>query len=1217
MGDVFLAQHHVTGSLVALKRAREMDSAHISSLRREIYALSRLRHPGIVRLIEHGTSDGVPWCGLEVIDGQTMFALLEPPDVGPTRPAALTPTTATMVALEHTSPEGDGLVLLAGKRDRTPFPPPAPVAAKCLLALKKVCEALSFLHGEGVVHCDLKPANIVLRPDGFPVIIDFGLMVHASGPHGRERLDESWAAIGTFEYMAPERIRRELVDARADLYALGCMLYEVLTGRPPFIGEHGLILRQHVTQKPVLPSKLVPSVPKEMDEIVMRLLEKDPRDRIGYADSVAAALEAALAEMPVPSSGSASKKAYSGSQPRAYLYRPTFAGHAGALRQIVTEAHGLVLVGAESGAGKTRFALEVGRALAAEMRIVMGECLPIGTEGTAVFGAPLHPLATFLRAVVDECRSQGPGMTEMLLGRRGRVLADYEPSLLDLEEVSELPTPARLSPEAAQQRLYADLAETMFAFAQLQRFVLIVDDLQWADEVTLGFLRSIRPQTLADQGILLIGTYRTDEAGEALRSLAASADVRRVELPRLSQEAVGSIARDMLALSAAPTPLVEWLTQNSSGNPFFVAEYLRSTVEGGLLVRDVFGHWSAGPALGSADLRKLPVPGSVRDLLEMRLNGLSADARLWVLAAAVIGREIDLNLLERVARPTEGAAPDSNVAPSTGKNRFVAIEELLARQIFEEVPRGYRFVHDKLREAAYDRIPSEQRKALHLSTARAIEEVFTAPRTIPSTYAALAHHYGCAEMEDKTFRYLELAAENALRAGAYVQSHSFLTRLLSLDLAAGKKVTPLARAKFYRWLGEASYALGNLTEMGDHSAAGLRELGRPLPESALGWAVALTSELATQGRAVLEKRVPQWPWKSKTEAAAGEREAHTETSQMAAQLAFHYYFANDARGLITTSLIAVNAAETAAVESRGLSRAYAYLGYLTGLARLHPMAHQYFREAKSAGMGADDSDGVAFALMTEAVYRLGKCEWQVAETSAHEALAIQVENENAMEAELLHTIVGHIEYFTGRLEASRRRFEAMQQAAGRRHHEQHAAWGKYSVARCYIAEGRLEKARGMLREASQLLTSIADEASQLIVDGLSAEVHMRLGDVPSATMFAERIALRIDRTHVPTVFSTVHAYVALASVRLSLWEMFGPSGRIAALRACALLSAFAAMFPLGEPAAQRNNGIALWLLGFKTEALKQLEKAVKTANLRGMPYEEGLSLGELRRLRKA
>jgi len=366
---------------------------------------------------------------------------------------------------------------------------------------------------------------------------------------------------------------------------------------------------------------------------------------------------------------------------------------------------------------------------------------------------------------------------------------------------------------------------------------------------------------------------------------------------------------------------------------------------------------------------------------------------------------------------------------------------------------------------------------------------------------------------------------------------------------------------------------------------------------------------------------------------------------MAAQLAFRYYFAGDAPALIATSLLAVNEAEGAsegapfAPAPRGLSRPYAYLGYLTGLARLHPIAHTYFRQAAEAGRAADDPDGVAYAFTTEAVYRLCLCDWRPAERAAQEALSIQLAHDNALEAELVHTILGHIEYFTGRFDASRRRFQALHATAARRHHEQHRAWGLYSMARCDLAQGRVNESLTLLHEAQLLLEKLSDEASELIVDGLFVTAYLAQDNLPLAERHALRITRRIDRIHVPTVFSTVHAYVALADLRLLQWERSvtappdarkkaptpapdspspGDAGRLsratAALRAVGLLTAFAAMFPLAKPAAQRAAARARHLLGQRGEASRRLLGSAETARRLGMPAEEVLSIRELERL---
>jgi serine/threonine protein kinase len=146
------------------------------------------------------------------------------------------------------------------------------------------------------------------------VLVDFGLLARFGGSISREVLDVSVLSAGTLGYMAPEQIRRQFLDARADLYTLGCMLYEVVTGRPPFVAAlPAQLLDQHLHSEPDAPSSLAEDVPPELDELILRLLRKDPRDRLGYASDVARVLDQLGARewdeaRPLP-------------QARSYLYR--------------------------------------------------------------------------------------------------------------------------------------------------------------------------------------------------------------------------------------------------------------------------------------------------------------------------------------------------------------------------------------------------------------------------------------------------------------------------------------------------------------------------------------------------------------------------------------------------------------------------------------------------------------------------------------------------------------------------------------------------------------------------------------------------------------------------------------------------------------------------------------------------------------------------------
>ncbi|NTX59276.1 AAA family ATPase [Myxococcus sp. CA051A] len=717
MGVVYRGWNPATGEAAAVKTVRAATEVPLASIRREIHALRRLRHPGVVRIVAEGVAHGLPWYAMELLRGQTLR--------GATR-----------------APSSDALA--ASQLNAT------------LTLMRRLCSALAFLHANGLVHRDLKPENVFLRPDGTPVLVDFGIAARFGGSRGRETLEVSGAVVGSDTYMAPEQLRGDYVDARADLYALGCMLYEQLTGRPPFIpGREGPLPHQHLHLTPVPPSLRVEGMPAELDALVLRLLAKRPQERPGYAEDVSSALEALGAE-------EGEEGAATTPRTPAYLYRPDLAGRGGELGRL-TEAldsaargqGGRVFLGGESGAGKTRLALE----LASEagwrrMTVVTGECVPVAMSGADLHASPLHPLRPLLLAVADRCNERGAAEAERLLGPRGRVLAAYEPSLIQLPGQPEQPEPPPLPAPEARARVLAALRETLRAFAEAQPLLLVLDDLQWADELTLSFLLELDARHLASRPVLLVGTYRMDEMGAALRAVVGAPDAVRVEVGRLDATSAGKMVRGMLALREVPGPFVDALVRETSGNPFFIAEYLRAAIDAGLLFRAPSGEWlfEAG---GSAGSRPLPLPGSIAELIERRLSDLGADGRALAEVASVLGRELDGELLLATA-----ALPESS--------GLEAVEELRRRQVLEESGGGrLRFVHDKLREVAYARIADEQRRVLHHRCAQGLElREAGAPRGLTPQAAALAHHWSRAGVPTRASVWFARAGDSARAAYA-------------------------------------------------------------------------------------------------------------------------------------------------------------------------------------------------------------------------------------------------------------------------------------------------------------------------------------------------------------------------------------------------------------------------------------------------------------------
>jgi tetratricopeptide (TPR) repeat protein len=794
-GAVFRALDGRDGRLVALKCVETPSEASLPAIRREIQALSRLRHPGIVRILDSGAHQGLPWMVLELVEGPSLRRLLA---------QGLQAPLQWLLTLFH-----------------------------------RLCGALAYLHGEGLVHRDLKPENVLvtgsrqqaagrreaqetapspaccLLPPASPVIVDFGLAVlFAGGASSRDRLAVDAGASGTLLYMAPEQLRRDPLDARADLYALGCMMYEALCGRPPFLGGAWEVRRGHLVLAPEPPSRLRAEVPRALEQLLLRLLAKEPRERLGYAGDVAAVLLELGAEPPEPISTPAAAS---------YLYRPGFVGREEALVRLEaflsplrSGRGGLVLLAGESGIGKTRLAVELSRRAERQgLEALAGECQPAG--------GPLHALQRPLQTIADRGRSLAPEEAARLLGGPARVLEPYEPALGSMPGLEAVPRPPEIPPEAALQRLHTALAEALAGFSGGAPMLLVLDDLQSADELTLGWLEHLLHTGFRPAGrplpLLVLATCRTGEAGgghvlETLRKAGAE----RLDLGRLAEPAVGSMVRDMLALPAPPALFVRFLARHSEGNPFFVAEVLRAAVAESLLYRDAEGFWQVaepGPAEATeAVYEALPLPASIREAVLRRVEGLGPDARRLLEAASVLGRQCDETLLAAL-EPELGAA-----------RRLEAVQELLVREVIEAPePDLLRFAHDRIREVLYEALPSSQRVRLHRAAAEAIEA-----RQGERPEAALGRHWERAEVPEKARACYLAAARLARRRYAHHEAERLYRASLAVSEApSAERVEARAElaqdvldnlGRFQEALAEGELAVQEARQLGDRRLEG-------------------------------------------------------------------------------------------------------------------------------------------------------------------------------------------------------------------------------------------------------------------------------------------------------------------------------------------------------------------------------------------------------------
>ncbi|MET7901606.1 Stk1 family PASTA domain-containing Ser/Thr kinase [Streptomyces sp. NPDC005355] len=288
MAEVYLAHDTRLGRTVAVKTLRvdlARDPSFQARFRREAQSAASLNHPAIVAVYDTGEDyvDGVsiPYIVMEYVDGSTLRELLH-----------------------------SGRKLLP---------------ERSMEMTTGILQALEYSHRNNIVHRDIKPANVMLTRTGQVKVMDFGI-ARAMGDAGMT-MTQTAAVIGTAQYLSPEQAKGETVDARSDLYSTGCLLYELLTVRPPFVGDSPVaVAYQHVREEPQPPSTYDPEITPEMDAIVLRALVKDPDYRYQSADEMRADIEAALEGQPVAATAALGAVGYGAADQPTTMLRPQDSG---------------------------------------------------------------------------------------------------------------------------------------------------------------------------------------------------------------------------------------------------------------------------------------------------------------------------------------------------------------------------------------------------------------------------------------------------------------------------------------------------------------------------------------------------------------------------------------------------------------------------------------------------------------------------------------------------------------------------------------------------------------------------------------------------------------------------------------------------------------------------------------------------------------------------
>jgi tetratricopeptide (TPR) repeat protein len=718
MGAVFRGHDLLLDRDVAIKAlwAETMGPEARQRMLNEAQVAAQLNHPNIVSVYDAGASGDFFFMVMELVSGKSLLQCL-----------------------------------------------PLPLS-EVIAVTRQICAALEHAHAHGIVHRDLKPENVLITTNGVAKLTDFGLARSVAS-----RLTADGTITGTVFYMAPELALGQSFDHRADLYALGAMLYEMVTGRLPFIGDDILaVISQHLHAPVVPPRTYVPDLLPALEGITLKLLAKNPDDRFASARAVIESLDSQvprdLATTVLADAQVTVTLGLLDSLVRGHLVgRQAEMSQLRELWQHSREGHGhLVLLSGEPGIGKTRLANEM--IVYAQLHgavVWRGGCYEYEAS------TPYLPFVEALRAWVHQ---QPADMLRVQLDALAPELARLAPEI-DTKIGPLTPSPA-LPASEARLRLFDYVARLLQRLAGSHGMLIFLDDLHWADRDTLALIHYLL-RNLRGESLMILAAYRdvelsrTHPLAETLVQWHRERLAHRVSLGRLAEDDVAILLGTLFGQEMTSAELTTAVFRETEGNPFFVEEVVKSLVEQGQIFRRD-GAWAR------QDVADLVIPQSIKETIGHRINRLSVTCVDVLHTAAILGRKFGYWELAAVMTVGEDALLD-------------ALDEASAAQLLQVTgDEGYQFTHDKVREVLYGELNPIRRRRLHQRIGVCLEALD--PSANNGYVQDLAYHFIESGDLVRGQRYAVLAAERAARVFAHDEALRYYERAVmcaeSLDRTA-------------------------------------------------------------------------------------------------------------------------------------------------------------------------------------------------------------------------------------------------------------------------------------------------------------------------------------------------------------------------------------------------------------------------------------------------
>lgn len=775
--EVWLAEDISEKRRVALKILKQLDDISKFRFKKEYYILSKLNNIGVVRVYEYLQNSHILY-SMEFIKGKNIRDWL------------------FSYAWADQEMEGPYYIHREGME-------------KALEIFYQTCHTLSYIHSQNIIHRDLKPENIFFDEEkNYVKLLDFGLVKEEEISIMQSQKD---LIQGTPAYISPEHIKGMEIDFRADLYSLGVIFYELLTGKLPFSAPSVmLLLEAHLKKAPSPPTVYNSLIPVEMEDVILKLLEKEPQRRFGYALEVAQKVKKILedfrkGEVKVRAQETVALEIKLPEQ----LLKVPWTGKKEELKKLYFSLEELkrkkgkvVQITGEHGSGKSRF-LEEAKAKGVE-------------EGFLVFSGQSkeevpYPFYLFEKIAEEIFRKQ-----RKLIGAEGELLLQFFPELQRQVGMEEgFRTLPQIDPKGEKARLFYAFYSLIKKLGEKRPILLLFDDLQWADSSSLELLNHLIYMCLFSENpipVLFVLGFVEEEVPQELKPLINKYKNRgeSIFLKPFNLEELQEFVQGLL-YSPEPLPLsfLNTLLNQSGGNPFFVMEIIRALIDEGILKRASAGlNWVITSfrevQRATISLERLKISDTIKENLKLRLRKYSEKENSHLQIASMIGKKFPFMLWRQIT--------------GSGEEELLDLaDKLLKDKILIEHPgEVLEFVNDQIRKILIEDISDLRKRRMQ---GRVADGILSFYREVPEDlYFTLAQNLEAAGRGQEAKKYYKKLAEKAEKVYDLPRAEDLWKRVLELALED-------ERAYALKHLGDVVAYSGKFAEAEDYYREALELAG--------------------------------------------------------------------------------------------------------------------------------------------------------------------------------------------------------------------------------------------------------------------------------------------------------------------------------------------------------------------------------------------------------